>query len=343
MICLTKIPWATIFITSLIAGCGATNDVRKEADNSYRSPVTEQSSSKFSNKAPDTTNYNKILDDIGLDVAFDYGETHETVSQGKVTAVTVFLTPKFLKLNKGDKSTGKIIEMTSLLEALGRIVSNSISRSTGLSSNRVTLVINERKVKVKINAGSVIIDPDRGARILVSRKKDTSLMTLIRLIASDKILKSYGFSVEEANDYVTKLLRYLNEEQKTFNVKVVREFCKKELSIKLSKYDFESDCNAVDDYDGQKIIIIKDVTTTKFITNKFPEKFNIVITNDPEFMSSDGGVSIKSGNYAAIWGKRIKWIDTNYNKNIKDLKNGESMIESSEEKLSDIFSKYFSN
>lgn len=311
-------------LTFSLVGCGGGVAIKNNEPQ-----LTRATSTTISPNHIGTTNYHKILDDLGLRSVFTYGKVYETTK-----SVTIPLTPRDIN---SDQRTGRIITETQLLSKLGSRVASTISKETNIPQNRVELIVYEKRCKVHIINNRVTKNCDRDSTIQISPKKDDTPNQL-RLLLSG-VLNS-GLPPETQNLLIQKIITHVIA-KKTFNKNNVKEFCETTLREKLKDYKIKTDCIVVEKPSrGKKSFVIKGIETKKFITDKHPEKFNLQISNvlsEDDIFSKDGIASISPDdvNISFIIDP-FSWLrPKNYPENIKILANFEDLIEDAEPKISD--------
>lgn len=298
-----------------LQGCGGTNPSRSE-------DVTQNSSSSSpaSRMPPGQANYSKILNQMGLGRVFTFNEPHETVTNGKVTSITVTLSPKDIN---DDANTGQIIKETKLLFDLGNKVSEALSKETGISPSRVETIVLEKKCKAHIIRGKVIPNCDRDAPIILSSGKKEFV----------NILKGILQNSTSIDDNTVRKMVEADRANKSFNKQNLTSFCNNNLKSNLKKYGYQSNCIITTKVsNGMDTYIINDVRTKKFITNDHYEEFDIQVFNSPELSSKNGTVHI-TAKYEPTLLAMVR--PETYHQNVNDLKAGSDLIHEKEEVIAE--------
>lgn len=255
---------SSLFMITLLAfsGCAGTTPPQKKVV----PQVIASTATPF--PAPKSQSYyRQVLQNLKFGGVFSFGEVNETLTNGKVSFLTVPLHPK-----DTDKNSKEInfINNENLLRQFGINGSQAFGEEVGISPKRVKFVIIENKCRANIIVDNVSTECDRDESIKVGSSKSVLLEPFKDLI---KILHGFIDSIEGS----------------VLNKASVGEYCSKTLPKNFMGINIKNDINCkkiINSVKGE--YVIKDVKTTGFLTDGFPEKFDIKISNSKNSLESLG-------------------------------------------------------
>ncbi|MBK8455266.1 MAG: hypothetical protein IPL34_18410 [Thiofilum sp.] len=309
-----------ILLTSILIGCSGSSE--PSVSSGIDTPTSSSLGSSTNSRSQ--AQYHKILNDVGLNKVFNLGQVQETLTKDKVSFITINLFPKNINF---DEKTGNIINHTRKLSELGNLVSSIIGQQIGIDSQRIELVVIEKKCKAHIVSGKVIKNCDRDTSLVFSEIKDGTIDALALLIQEIKKKDAYPKRKKEENTSILiDKLKKIESSSKTFNIENLKEFCEVVLKEKLKNYEFESDCNVISSLvNDSAVYSIIDIYVKGFITNSHYEKLELQVSNSNEMFSRGGSLKL-SAKYEPTFFDWKKPDSNSYSQEISDVEIKEKII-----------------